>query len=300
MTSLKMIEKVFNTTLPKSFTESWEGLLKDKLCKLKVYNFGEFYLLNEAAITTLNTKKEAGITLSSALEDARKLMEKWPLLHDYVPIAIESLYIDIYCFIAFKKTKGVIEDESLYFVYSLTTGIPENFFFKQIASKYTDILGDDRYAELAAIVHANDSQLTISASDHIYSHLFERYTFFGGYLDTIAKQLNKLFSTFDDVKFFDEGGHTLYCESGGVKSVIFDTGDKVMQSIESTNVKEPETVIYNNLKRVLADKLGPYRLYIFQWRFFSEDVAETGLGLSRNNNIDSLINQYGMMLSFFE
>ncbi|SDF09390.1 hypothetical protein [Chitinophaga filiformis] len=300
MTSLKMIEKVFNTTLPKSFTESWEGLLEDKLCKLKVYNFGEFYLLNEAAITALNTKKEPGVTLSSALKDARKLIDKWPLLHDYVPIAIEHLYIDIYCFIAFKKTKGVIADESLYFVYSLTTGIPENFHFKQIASKYTDILGDGRYAELAAIAHAKDSQLTITATDHIYSHLFERYTFFDGYLDTIAKQLNKLFSTFDDVKFFDEGGHTLYCESGRVKSVIFDTGDKVMQPIENTNIQDPEKVIYNNLKRVLAGKLGPYMLYIFQWRFFSREIAETGLGLSKNNNIDPLISQYGMMLRFFE
>lgn len=186
-------------------------------------------------------------------------------------------------------------------MYSLTTGIPENFFFKQIASKYTDILGDDRYAELAAIAPAKDSQLTISASDHIYSHLFERYTFVEGYLDTIAKRLNKLFSIFDDVKFFDEGEHTLYCESGGVKSVVFESRDKVMQPIENieVGVPVPQTVLYDNLKRALADKLGPYILYIFNWRF-SEDIAETGFGLSRNNNIDSLIDQYGMMARYFE
>ncbi|PSL22409.1 hypothetical protein [Chitinophaga ginsengisoli] len=299
MTSLKMIEKVFNTTLPKAFTESWEGLLKDKLCLLKAYNFGDFYLLNEAAITALNTEKKPDVTLSSELETVRKLIETRPFLRDYVPVAIESLYHYFYCFIGFKKTNGVIEDDSLYWVLSFIDSIPEKFNFKKIASKHTDILGDQRYAELAAIVHAKDSQLTISASDHIYSHLFERYTFLDSYLDATAKQLNKLFSIFNGVKFFDEGGHTLYCESGGVKSVIFDTGDKVMQPIENTNVPEPYVVIYDNLKRALADKLGPYTLYVFHWRFFSQEIAETGLGLSKNNNMGPLIDQYGMMLRNF-
>ncbi|SHN42456.1 hypothetical protein SAMN05216311_114223 [Chitinophaga sp. CF418] len=70
-----------------------------------------------------------------------------------------------------------------------------------------------------------------------------------------------------------------------------------MQPIENTNVSQPEMVIYNNLKRVLAARLGPYILYIFQWRFFSEDIAGTGLGLSRGNNIDPLLDQYGMTLA---
>jgi hypothetical protein len=73
-----------------------------------------------------------------------------------------------------------------------------------------------------------------------------------------------------------------------------------MQPIENTRVAEPEMVIYNNLKRILADKLGSYTLYIFNWRFFSEDVAETGLGLSQNNNTGPLIDQYGMMMRYFE
>ena len=264
-----------------------------------MYNFGEFYLLNEAAITALNTKKDPGVTLNKELETVHKFIEKRPLIRDYVPIAVESLYSYFYCFIAFKKTNGAIEDDSLYWVLSFTDSSPEKFNFKKIASKYTDIFGDGCYAELAAIAHANDSQLTVSASDHIYSHLFERYAFIDGYLDTIAKQLNKLFSIVDSVKFFDEGGHTLYCESEGVKSVVFESRDKVMQPIENIEVGVPvsQTVLYDNLQRVLADKIGPYRLYIFQWRFFSEDIAGTGFGLSRNNNIELLLDQYGMTLA---
>jgi len=301
MTSLKMIEKVFNTTLPKSFTESWEGLLETRLCKLRAYNFGEFYILNEAAITALNTRKEPGITLSNELETVRKFIEERPLIRDYVPIAVESLYSYFYCFIGFKKTRGIIEDDSVYCVTSFVDSSPEVFNFKKIASKYTDIFGDERYAELAAHFHATDSQLTTRATDHLYSHLFERYTFIDSYLDFIAKRLNSLFSIFDDIKFFDEGGHTLYCESGGIKSVVFDTGDKVMQRIENTEVgvPVPQTVLFDNLKRVLADKLGPYTLYIFSWWFFSEDVAATGFGLSRNNDLGPLLDQYGMTLTRF-
>jgi hypothetical protein len=299
MSSLKMIEKVFKTTLPKSFTKVWEGLPADKTCILKVYNHEEFYVLNEAAIATLNTKNDKGITLDSEIKKVHKLISERPHMHDYVPIAVDSLYSYFYCFIAFKKNNGVIEDESLYSVLSFTDSSPEEFKVRKIASKYTDIFGDERYAESTGIFHGKGEQFTIRAAEQIYSHLFERYAFMDSYLDFIAQGLNQLFSIFEDVKIFDEGGHTIYCESGGVRSVVFDSGDKVMIPIENVSIGEPEMVIYNNLKNILGDKLGPYTLYIFHWRFSNEDVAPTGLGLSRNNNLDPLIDQYGMTLSRF-
>ena len=273
--------------------------LDKKVYILKVYNYEDFYVLNELAIAEMNTEKNETITLQSELDKVRNLFQNRPSLHDFVPIATTGLLDIFYNCLAFKKVNGVISDESIYHLWCFLDAAPETINVKKIASKYSDLFGDEMHVNsiIYGFQPAGD-HVILRATDNLYSHLFHSYLFLNGYLDTLANELNQFFSIFDDIHFFDEGGHTLYCETGGVKSMVFTTGDNVMQSLANMNSSpEPTEIIYNNLQRMLAGKLSDYILVRFQWNFYRGEVASIGLGLTRNKNIETLLDQYGMLFN---
>jgi hypothetical protein len=299
MNTLKTIERVFKTTFPESFRKLWELFLDKKVYILKVYNYEDFYVLNELAIAEMNTEKDDTITLEGELDKVRNLFQNRPTLQDFVPVATIGLLDIFYNCLAFKKVNGVISDESIYHIWCFLDAAPETINVKKIASKYSDLFGDEMHVN--SLIYGTQpagDQVILRATDNLYSHLFDSYLFLDGYPDTLAKELNRFFSMFDDIHFFDERGHTLYCETGGIRSMVLTTGDNVMQSLAKMNVStEPTEVIYNNLQRILAGKLSDYKLVRFQWNFYRGDVASIGLGLTRNKNIEPLLDQYGMLFN---
>lgn len=294
MTSIEIIENVFKVTFPPHFKELHRNYLDKALWQLCIYNYEEFYILNPAAIEALNTSKKEGINVQSEAENILTFTQEVPALKDFVPFAISGLFSYVHSFLAFKRSDKNINDTSVYRIYAFTESDPITLNIRKIGTKYSDIIGDEANIDLTLYrFPSRDNKMILRASDHTYSHVFDRYVFLGGYFDSIVKQLNHLFGIFDDIKFSHENLHTIFCEIGGVRSIIFKDQNGMAQAIDHFDNFE-ETVL-NILKNLLGDKLQGYSLHHFNWRFFVYDIPAPGLGLTKKTDIETTLYSYGML-----
>jgi hypothetical protein len=285
MKRLQPIESLFGASFPAPFKEFVDAFHGDRHVVFKVFNHGNFYLLDESSVAALNETDGLAATLDIQLRKIYRLIQTYPELQGLMPVAVGGLFHFCFSFLAFKKTES--KDTTVYMGFVMTDGPLPYIKVTKIAPKFQDVFGDVEFAQAALHYQYEEKEIIIRSTDLLYSHCFDKYFFCTTYPEDIALQFNELLDAWDGVHFYSsEEGEKLYCECDGIASAVFDSTESGDEATER---------MMKNIKPLLAEKLGAFSLWRFGWTFYDGDIPSFGFGLTTNRQMGETLNRYGML-----